>query len=625
MKKLLSLLLAVCMVASLFTVGMVSASAQNYDTAIIIDGTTYIATVGETFTYSVFFNYSKKLSAGQIEIPVNGSYLSYPSEAALNADIGDYMPVAADTGAAFVTVDGLIFNFATAGSYDFSSKPVVQVKFTVLKKGTIDLTPTLREVVDENGNDVIDINSNTVDASFKRSVEIDLSNQNTYKVNTPRVSSLSSTAAGIKLAWAKCDGAELYRVFRKDNGKWVKLADTTALNYVDKTVTSGVEYIYTVRCYASNAKTATSEYVRSGWRFTYIAPPALPTFENTNDGIKVKWAAVAGAEKYRVFRMNGSKWAKVGDTTGTSLVDRNVVGGTKYTYTVRCISMKGAYTSAYDTTGKTNLYIAPPVIGSVANAVGGVQVKWAQSTGAVNYRVFRKTAASGWAKVADTTAVSLLDKTAVSGTKYWYTVRCISKDAKKYTSGFDGAGKAVDYYAAPAVPTATINASSITLKWTAVPGVYNYRVFRKIGSGGWAKLGDTTDLTITDNNVTGGTKYSYTVRCLSEDSTKYISAYNTTGRVVTFVAPPAVPTVKNTKNGIVVSWKKPAGAVNYRIFRKTGTGGWAKLVDTTALTYTDKSAKNGTKYTYTIRCISSDGKSYTSYYNTKGTAITCKR
>lgn len=36
---------------------------------------------------------------------------------------------------------------------------------------------------------------------------------------------------------------------------------------------------------------------------------------------------------------------------------------------------------------------------------------------------------------------------------------------------------------------------------------------------------------------------------------------------------------------------------------------------------TDKTAKSGTTYLYTVRCLSSDGKSLTSYYNTSGKPI----
>ena len=76
--------------------------------------------------------------------------------------------------------------------------------------------------------------------------------------------------------------------------------------------------------------------------------------------------------------------------------------------------------------------------------------------------------------------------------------------------------------------------------------------------------------------------------------------------------------------GIKVTWSKSAGAAKYRVFRKTGSGKWVTLADTTALSYVDKTAKKGTKYTYTVRCVSADGKTFTSAYNTTGLSIVKK-
>jgi fibronectin type 3 domain-containing protein len=112
---------------------------------------------------------------------------------------------------------------------------------------------------------------------------------------------------------------------------------------------------------------------------------------------------------------------------------------------------------------------------------------------------------------------------------------------------------------------------------------------------------------------------------INEDASAYLSAYNTTGKAIAYIAAPNAPTLKNTTSGVQITWAKVTGAAKYRIFRKTGTGGWAKLADTTAVTYVDKTAKNGTKYSYTIRCITSDGTKFTSAYNTVGSTITCKR
>ena len=84
---------------------------------------------------------------------------------------------------------------------------------------------------------------------------------------------------------------------------------------------------------------------------------------------------------------------------------------------------------------------------------------------------------------------------------------------------------------------------------------------------------------------------------------------------------PGIPSAATTGGGVKLSWKKTDGAAKYRIFKKTGKGKWTKLADTNKLTYTDKKVKTGTTYAYTIRCISADGKKYTSDYNKAGRVI----
>ena len=78
------------------------------------------------------------------------------------------------------------------------------------------------------------------------------------------------------------------------------------------------------------------------------------------------------------------------------------------------------------------------------------------------------------------------------------------------------------------------------------------------------------------------------------------------------LATPTLKSVTGANNGVTVTWGKVSGAAKYRVFRKTGYGNWQRVGDTTALTYTDTTAKVGTQYVYTVRCITSDGKVYTS-------------
>ena len=84
---------------------------------------------------------------------------------------------------------------------------------------------------------------------------------------------------------------------------------------------------------------------------------------------------------------------------------------------------------------------------------------------------------------------------------------------------------------------------------------------------------------------------------------------------------PKITKVSNEIDGVKVQWKKVPKAAKYRVLRKIGSGSWKKVADTKNTTYLDTKVKSGKKYTYTIRCISSNGKSYTSKYNKKGRSV----
>ena len=169
------------------------------------------------------------------------------------------------------------------------------------------------------------------------------------------------------------------------------------------------------------------------------------------------------------------------------------------------------------------------------------------------------------------------------------------------------------------VPASVKNVNGgVEFAWKASKGASKYRVYRKTGTGKWVKLTDTAFLKYTDKTARPGTKYSYTVRCVTADGREFVSDLNEAGKSITYIAVPVLSGIDNVVGGIRVRWEKSAGAAKYRIYRKTGSGKWQKLVDTTALSYTDKNVKPGTKYTYTVRCVTKDGKSITSQYNIKG-------
>ena len=337
-----------------------------------------------------------------------------------------------------------------------------------------------------------------------------------WQYETPELTGCTNTGSGVQITWNKVSGAAKYCVYRKtDSTGWQSVGVSTAFSFVDQTAQSGIKYTYTVRCVSADGKAFTSAYDATGRSIICNKAPVLKSVANVNGSVQVTWDKLPGAVKYRVFRKTDtSNWTAVGDTTATVYTDKTAVLGTRYIYTVRCVSADGkTFTSEYDKAGKSITYLlATPALAKVENVNGGVQIVWGKVTGAAKYRVFRKTAGTGWQAVGNTTATNYIDKTAVSGTTYIYTVRCVSADGKAFTSSYDAAGRTITYLSTPVLGgVANVN-GGVQIKWSKVNGAVKYRVFRRTASSGWQTLGDTTGLTYVDKTAKKGTAYTYTVR-----------------------------------------------------------------------------------------------------------------
>ena len=96
-------------------------------------------------------------------------------------------------------------------------------------------------------------------------------------IATPKISKTENVNGGVKISWNKSNGAEKYRVYYKGSKGWTRMVDTTSTSYIDKDVSSGKNYTYTVRCINSSATKFTSGYDSKGKSVKYISAPAEHT------------------------------------------------------------------------------------------------------------------------------------------------------------------------------------------------------------------------------------------------------------------------------------------------------------------------------------------------------------
>lgn len=254
--------------------------------------------------------------------------------------------------------------------------------------------------------------------------------------------SVNATNNGAEVKWNKISGVPKYRVYKKINGSWKKLGDTTSNKYTDKSAKAGGTYTYTVRGINSNASTFMTSYKASGASVKFLATPKVNRRDYTSNGAKVSWSKVTGASKYRLYQWNNNKWNKIGDTSNNFLNLTNFASGANYRYTVRAISSNAnQFTSGYNTNGYSFKYISIPQIYDIYNtSSNGIMVKWSKPTGAEKFRVYRKSGNGSWQKIADTNSTQYHDRSVKSGVYYKYTVRCMTKDAKQFVSYYNTYG-----------------------------------------------------------------------------------------------------------------------------------------------------------------------------------------
>ena len=262
--------------------------------------------------------------------------------------------------------------------------------------------------------------------------------------------------------------------------------------------------------------------------------------------------------------------------------------------------------------------LATPKITKAESVNNGVKISWGRVNGAARYRVYYK-GSKGWTRLADTTSTAYTDKAVSSGKNYTYTVRCLSADAKRFTSGYDSKGKSVKFLSVPKITKTENVYGGVKLTWNKVSGAEKYRVYYKKNNE-WKGRGNTTSTSFIDTKAMSDHNYTYTVRCITKDGRNFASGYDGKGKSILYTASPKILNAGVAYGGIRIEWKEVIGAEKYRVYVKNGKN-WKRLADTTSTEFTDKTAGSKGTYTYTVRCINPSENTFMSGFDSKGITV----
>ena len=175
-----------------------------------------------------------------------------------------------------------------------------------------------------------------------------------YKLTAPSVKTdyLISTGKPY-IKWTAVSGASKYYVYRSGSkdGTYTLLGTTTATNYTDNKANAGYTYYYKVKAVSKVSSGANSYYSVVIGATCHCARPSVK-ITTSNGSPRLTWNAVAGANKYEVYRAtskNGS-YTKMFTTSNLSYTNTSAKAGTTYYYKVKAVSkVKSTANSAFST------------------------------------------------------------------------------------------------------------------------------------------------------------------------------------------------------------------------------------------------------------------------------------
>ena len=332
---------------------------------------------------------------------------------------------------------------------------------------------------------------------------------------------------------------------------------------------------------------------------------------------KGDWAPTTGVTFTYQWRADGNA---IGNETSSTFTPTADQVGKKISVTVT--GAKPGLTSLDKTSAETSAVSeTPPPFGppthftSVSRTSSTITLTWTKSTDATHYRIYSGIGTGTRTKLE----VGNVSTATITGLKpsTQYSIDISAFKANGTQSSYSRP-RLLASTGALEKPTNLVvtsrAATTITISWTKVPGVKNYRIYSGIGTGTRTKLevGDVSEATII--GLKRGVTYSIDMASLSADK-KLVSPYTSRISQATssLLAPTKYTSTGHTPTTVSLKWTKSTGAESYRIYYGIGTGPRTRVDVGDVSTVVIPGLTKGKTYSIDIAAIEDSGTSRSSY------------
>lgn len=371
-------------------------------------------------------------------------------------------------------------------------------------------------------------------------------------VTTENLTMSKNTANTITLAWDDADDADVYRVYRynEGTGKYNYLATTSDTGFTDTNLQPGTNYQYKVRCVWTIGG--------NNYYGTYSSALTVPTLpaqvtnvrvdKQTGKTVSLAWDSVNGADGYRIYRYNSdSDSYEELDTVGADRTSYEVTGlasACEYRFKIRASKTMNANTYWGEYSEKVVAVTKPDKVAELsARTLGAseIELTWKKSSHVTGYQIYRLDGQTGkYVKIAtveESMPASYTDCKLSAATEYSYKVRAYKNfEGTNYYGSFSNVKSQVTKPDKVQKLKASTKASAVTLKWAASENVTGYQIYRlntktkkyeKI-----ATINGADKITYKNKSLKKGKTYRYKIRAYKKyNGTTYYGGFSSVSRI----------------------------------------------------------------------------------------------
>lgn len=229
-----------------------------------------------------------------------------------------------------------------------------------------------------------------------------------------------------------------------------------------------------------------------------------------------------------------------------------------------------------------------------------VELHWSPVPGAQRYNIYRVIQGQIKEKLSSN-KTSYTDTGLNPGTLYWYAVTAVSGNSEgPWSESLDVTTPKVE--APKKLKVRATSATTVDLKWEAVPGAERYYVYRVLGQSKVQLTANTNSFT--DIGLNPGTTYWYAVAGVSGNAvgpwpdSVNVTTPKSNGQSANLKQPDKLKVRATGTTTVNLQWEAVPGAEKYYVYRIVG-GSYVQLTANTN-SFTDTGLNPGTKYWFAV-------------------------